>query len=217
MRILKKKIAKANHVQSKPHPLTRSGYKYQQTGSTSIEGGFNIIKKSIKKIPDRTKTKRAQEILNLAEFGSISTKNIVKNYARAICNFIASDVSSEYIERYGDKLAQDEIQEFRDFISRNKDIVDCIERFKSMLLVSRYDSSKLKRFKHIFQKVGETFVKYFSVNWIFNGRLKQRKAHLAYRFKILRRIQNPHLFTHLTSFLKKEKESTDSSYHEENL
>ncbi len=70
------------------------------------------------------------------------------------------------------------------------------------------DSREMKAFKPMFQYVCEVFLKYFCVNWVFHSKVEDKVKHLKYRGKILRRIQNPELFTYLEEF-KKDK-TTDS-------
>jgi len=129
-----------------------------------------------------------------------STKNIVKNYGRAICNFILAPISKVYLvdilKKHGDSVT---LKQFSEFIKNKKEDVDCIERFKAMLMIKIGDSSSEKTFKSIFLDIGEIFIKYFSVNWIYNGRLTYKESHLNFRFKMLRRLRNPELFTYLKS------------------
>jgi hypothetical protein len=127
-----------------------------------------------------------------------STKNIVKNYGRAICNFILSPVAIPYIEdfvkRHNFKVCP---KAFKVYISERKEVLDCIERLKNMLTISHTDSEEEVEFKLLFKYIGEVFIKYFSVNWIFNGRMTYKQSHLYFRFKMLRRLKNPELFTYL--------------------
>jgi hypothetical protein len=58
------------------------------------------------------------------------------------------------------------------------------------------DNEKVKSFKKAFQELTEIFVKYFSVNWILNSKLQYKIEYLKCRYKILRRIKNPHLFAY---------------------
>jgi hypothetical protein len=62
---------------------------------------------------------------------------------------------------------------------------------------AKSDTEKEMEFKNILKKLGEIFIKNFSVNWIFSGKMTYKEAHLKFRFKMLRRIRNPELFTYL--------------------
>jgi hypothetical protein len=132
-----------------------------------------------------------------------STKNIVKNYGRAITSFALSSLGFPYLEEI---LRRDfpgiDLAKFTSYISERRDTLDCMERLKKFLLVSENDSEEEVSFKEIYKKLGEIFIKYFSVNWIFNGKLTYTQAHLDFRFKMLRRLKNPELFTYLRSFQK---------------
>jgi len=65
------------------------------------------------------------------------------------------------------------------------------------LLPEKNENPMITKFKRLFQVISEIFIKYFSVNWIFDSKVQYKQAHLKFRFKILRRIQNPELFTYL--------------------
>jgi hypothetical protein len=67
------------------------------------------------------------------------------------------------------------------------------------------DSAQLAAFKRIYKRIGEIFIKFYSVNWIFNGRLNYKDAHLKFRNRMLRRLKNPDSFNHIKSFSKKNK------------
>jgi len=125
-----------------------------------------------------------------------ATKNIAQNYGRAICNFALSDIAESYIRPI---LEEFEItsKQFRDYMRKTKAFVDGLHHFRQALLVNQADSPLTRALKQAFRLIGEIFVKYFSVNWIFSGRMEYKKAYLKYRFKILRRIQNPELFTYI--------------------
>lgn len=207
MRILKKRIAEAKRLllQRPKFPKTRSStlVKYRDQSESETSSSSSLIKKAIKKISPNPDPDDRMVEKSLSDFSIKSTKNIVKNYARAICNFISMEVAQEYLEDLRDKLGCESIEEFKSFVFANKESVDCIQRFKSMLLTNKHDCEKLCTFKKMFQMIGEIFIKFFSVNWIYGGRLKHKKAHLAFRFKMLRRLKKPQLFTHLKSFNKK--------------
>jgi len=59
------------------------------------------------------------------------------------------------------------------------------------------DSKEVAAVKRGFAEVGEVFIKNFSVNWAFHSRVFHKEAHLKFRYKMLRRVRNPELFTYL--------------------
>ena len=134
------------------------------------------------------------------------TKNIAKNYGKAIASFAGSDLVVPYLQNI--TISEPcTLSEFIGFVRTNKDVIQGIDSFRAMLLPSDEDDIKQAAFKRIFQKVSEIFIKYFSVNWICHGKMKDKETYLKFRFKILRRIQNPTLFT----YVKKSKKHTQPS------
>jgi len=131
-----------------------------------------------------------------------STKNIAKNYGKAIASFACSDLAMPYLE----SIIENEsctMAEFMDYIRRNKEMIQGIDSFRAMLLPREADTMKEAAFKRVFQSISETFIKSFSVNWICHGKMKDKIVYLKFRFKILRRIRNPKEFTYLKKSKKK--------------
>jgi len=126
----------------------------------------------------------------------LGLKNVAKNYGRAICNFILSNLSDEYLNPLVEEKKINK-ESFIQFIREKKETLNGIEDFRSLLLQRSDDSENVKTFRWLFQKMGEVFVKYFSVNWIFSGRLNYKMEYVRVRNKILRRIQNPEQFTYI--------------------
>jgi len=133
------------------------------------------------------------------ERGATSAKNIVKNYGRALANFAASNLALPYLTKLIDK-ENIRVKDFRRFIASKKKRARCIAGLRQLLVVEREDSEHIAAFKRIFKEVSVIFIKYFSVNWIFSGKLCDKMTHLKYRFKILRRIRSPEHFTYLKGF-----------------
>jgi len=177
MKFLKTKITKANQI-----------------------GLASSSKKSGKKAPLSAKITKPKEPgekkLTKREARKIakSYKNIAKNFGRAICSFTVSSTSDDYLipitEKEGVNLSL-----FREYIEQRKEEINGIEGFRRLLLVDPADPPDIQQYKRCFQKIAEVFMKYFSVNWIFSGRLSYQMLYLKLRFKILRRIQHPELFT----------------------
>ncbi len=127
---------------------------------------------------------------------SLATKNIVKNYGKAICTFATQPLANPYlyeiVGKYGLSVA-----DFVGYINSIKESIDGLYKFRSILMINKEDDKDLVAKKKIFVEISEVFIKYFSVNWIFHSKVFHKTAHLKFRFKMLRRIQNPELFTYL--------------------
>ncbi len=74
--------------------------------------------------------------------------------------------------------------------------MDGISSLRALLLADDEDEEMIIAIKEAFQYSAEIFVKYFSVNWIYNSKVGDKKNHLKARFKILRRIREPEYFTY---------------------
>jgi len=125
------------------------------------------------------------------------TKNVVINFGKAIASFATSRLALPYL----DSLFHKELitlEDFNDFIGDAKNKIGGIESFRSLLLILKDDSSKIIACKKVFAMIAEIFIKYFSINWIIHGRVTHKLTYLKYRFKILRRIQNPEMFTYIS-------------------
>lgn len=127
---------------------------------------------------------------------TLSTKSVVKNYGNAIGSFASSKLALPYLEKM---LANQNLtpREFQKCVSDKKISMCNINNLREMLTELCNDTEKERLFKRVFKQIAEIFIKYFSVNWIFHGKLKHKETHLKYRFKMLRRIQRPELFTYL--------------------
>jgi len=124
-----------------------------------------------------------------------STKNIVKNYGRAMINFSVSRVGYPYIRN---KLKEENLHynSFKKYLENRKENMDGILSLRNLLLRSQDDDFKVTAIKKIFQYTCEIFVKYFSANWIYNSKVGDKMSHLKARFKILRRVKDPEHFTY---------------------
>lgn len=156
--------------------------------------------KSIKKIdvklaeqPAKKKRKRLSKSRQM----NLRTKNIVKNYGKAIASFSTSDIAVPYLEPLC-KEEKVEVSAFVDYVVNRKEFLDNIENLKNSLVKENNDSLEVS-FKKIFRKIAEVFLKYFSVNWIFSGRVIYKLEHLYFRGKMLRRIKMAESFSNLKS------------------
>jgi len=133
------------------------------------------------------------------------SKNIIKNYGKILCSFAASKIAIPYLESYLTKKDNQDIkiQEFMDYIKNEKNSVNSMESLRRILIINDQDGRQMKVYKEMFKEISIIFLKYFAVNWIFNGKLLHKKAHLKFRFKMLRRIRAPEHFTYLKTSANK--------------
>ena len=130
---------------------------------------------------------------------STDSKNIVKNYGKAICAFCLSEAGKPYLSKSLQAQGAN-FQEFKKFVINSKETIDSIDRFRVLLCPnSEYDSEEESQCKLVFRDMSEHFIRDFAVNWIFSSRAQNKYAHLGYRFKMLRRVKNPDTFTFLKS------------------
>jgi hypothetical protein len=193
MRFLKTKIAKANqHFVGHPEAcpinlaLIESEERFEKTSDSTKK------EESLEKNSHTDTSKKSPHY--------DSSKNIVKNYGRAICSFILSDVGLLYLKPM---IARERVrlEELRTFISNEKEGIDGISSFRRLLLPNECDEEKVIAYKRILKEMSVIFIKDFSVNWIFSGRLRDKLAHLKCRYKMLRRVLDPNHFTYLKNTL----------------
>lgn len=130
-----------------------------------------------------------------------SSKTIVKNFGKAMCSFASSELALPYIREICNK-GEGFMKAFQLYIKKKKKTVDSIEHLRVLLLVNERDNEDSALYKRIFQHLSIIFIKYFSVNWIFQGKMTYKDIHLKARFKMLRRVQNPEYFTYFKGFVK---------------
>lgn len=191
-------------------PIRRESLKEEDNYSPESNFKTSTGNKRGEKVRTRRPTSDQQDINDQASSfrgsdskslkGSTSAKNIIKNYGRALQNFAVSNMVLVYLT----PLLQRErvsLKDFRRFFYSKKKQVRSIAGLRNLLLVLEEDDAQTAAFKKIFQEISIIFIKYFSVNWIFSGKLLNKIAHLKCRFKMLRRIKNPENFTYLKGFL----------------
>ncbi len=193
MRFLKTKLAKANqHFADHPEacPINLEFLKSQEP--------FEKASDSLKKEEPFERNSHAEPSKKSPHYDS--SKNIVKNYGRAICSFILSDVGIPYLRPM---IVRERVrlEELRTFISNEKEGIDGISSFRRLLLPNESDEEKVLAYKIILKEMSVIFIKDFSVNWIFSGRLRDKQAHLKVRYKMLRRVLDPNHFTYLKNTL----------------
>jgi len=130
-----------------------------------------------------------------------NSKNLVKNYGKALCMFASSTMAIPYLEKIiaAKRLKDVKIFAFMNFYKKKKGGITNIESLRTLLVAERDDTPEIKIFKQLFKEVSIIFLKYFCVNWIFNGKLLHKNEHLKFRLRMLRRVQNAEYFTYLRS------------------
>jgi len=149
---------------------------------------FHQQKNSVPKTIKASNLSQAKKTAN-------SAKNIVKNFARAMVNFAISRLALPYIESKLIEFKLD-LKSFQKYLIERRENMDGISSLRSLLLIIEDDDEQTAAIKTLFRYTSEIFVKFFSVNWIFNSKLGDKLVHVKSRFKILRRIRNPEYFTY---------------------
>jgi len=123
---------------------------------------------------------------------SLRLKNVYKNFTRAICNFILSEISTPYLQPIAEELNIG-INEFREFIGRKREEIRGVIELRGFLISQSQDSLKLSCFKKAFQKMAEIFIKFFAANWICSSKLEYKLDYLKFRHHLLKKVKNPSL------------------------
>ena len=123
-----------------------------------------------------------------------ATKNLTKNYGSAITSFAGSKLAYPYYKLLLSKENLDSNAYYK-YVKYAKKNTRTIEGFRGLILVNEADSHEVQACKRILQAMGIVFIKYFSVNWIMNGKLNCKMTYLKMRGRILRKIQDPSTFT----------------------
>ena len=125
------------------------------------------------------------------------TKNISINYGKVISSFAISALAVPYLQPF---LDQEEVSldDFVLFVNQAREKIGGISSFRSLLIIDeKVDTTKTMTLKKIFKMISEVFIKNFSVNWITHGKVTHKLVYLKFRSKMLRRVQNPELFTYV--------------------
>jgi len=200
MRYLKQKIAKANEHQR----LVQSSGPFRKQPETPpfCEVQIKIeIPAEVKIEEDCVKKNKPKRSLG---------NNVMKNYANAMVNFALSRLAEPYISRSPLVKAMP-VQLFRQMLASNKRKTNSIKSFRELLVIDEsQDSEETKTCKSLFQEACKAFLKYFWVNWIYNSKLNDKSKYLKYRGRLLRRVENPELFTYLETFSTKKSKKQKS-------
>lgn len=125
------------------------------------------------------------------------SKNIVKNYGKAMAAFILGEAATPYLEKSLSKYQLDK-KLFREFVMNRKETISGISTLQALLNTDVFaKTTDDYKFRAVFRELCEVFLKHFAVNWIFECKSNSKDALLLCRFKMLRRVQSPSKFTHL--------------------
>jgi len=163
----------------------------QNQSTEYFQEEVNPTKKELSPSPSSSpKNKKKSEHLNDNNQFNKSKKNLNINFIKAIFTFANSHLAIPYLKPL---LQKEEIKfsDFTSFIHQYKPSVNGIYALLSMLVEDKSNNQKIVACKRIFKALSEIFIKFFSVNWIFHGKVENKQLYLDYRFKLLRRIQNP--------------------------
>ena len=194
MSILKKKIFLALQARQKQTEKLMSKVATEQPVQVEIF----IEKPAIQAVETKlmAKKRRKGQGEAITPMKTRCTKNIVKNYGKAIATFACSELSAPYLKEIFQEIDVPQ-SEFVDYIKKIKSSIEGIDSFRMALVIKDTDSKIHANCKRVFQKISEVFIKQFSVNWIYSSRIVHKITYLKYRFKMLRRVQNPEMFTYL--------------------
>jgi len=215
MRFLKNKILKANEALQKKlnkNSVKQSGPFGIQTLENSFplnnktDDNFEVSKEIVKTQSTKQKGKaKASKAPKKRTRKPSSTKNLVINYGKAIASFATSHLAVSYLEPILKKEGVTH-QEFIDFISQSKKSIGGIKSFRYLILTTEEDDERVVACKKVFREISTVFIKFFSVNWIMHGKVTHKITYLKYRFKMLRRIQDPENFTYVKQRIYSKKQ-----------
>jgi hypothetical protein len=132
-------------------------------------------------------------------FSRRETKNIVKDYGKASATFSLSQVGEPYLKKILLKY-QLTSEVYRTFMINKRETISSIDGFRELIYADpKFCSPDTEDYKmrSVFREMCEIFIRDFAVNWIFDSKSKFKHALLAYRFRLLRRMQDPANFTYL--------------------
>jgi len=120
----------------------------------------------------------------------INFQSLMKNIAKALVMFILSELAPPYLDQIQRTDNENfEIVSFLDYIKTQREYVNHLKCFKSLFFSSNGENESEVIYKRVCRKMAIIFLKYFSVNWIFQSKLSNKQAYLRVRFKLLRQIR----------------------------
>ena len=212
MRFLKTKIQLASEALERrskgtSSPSIHESLSQASTDDSQIQVVLQDLPKRRAKMNVITPPKPVCSKLNPLKGDLRATKNIVVNYGKAITSFALSKLATPYLKTLleGSNITR---AEFNQFAKKAREQIAGIDSFRSLLMIDeKKEGLHVANCKRILIQVAEIFIKYFSVNWIIHGRLLHKLTYLKYRFKVLRRIHNPELFTYMSNEKKRDASS----------
>jgi len=198
MRILKRKIEKVRMLNiASQELLVKEAINLANPPASSLDN--NLTTQPTESVDETEISKRKESLTKSPQIKEGTCQNIVKNYSRAFISFALSASSVSYLNPI--LLEQNlDLDQFRTYLNNRKGKINCIKNLRSALLIKSRDSEKEAACKRVFRYISEIFLKYYSVNWLYNSKIANKNAHLNCRFKILRRIRKPEYFTYLEGF-----------------
>lgn len=211
MRFLKNKILRAQQAH-KPEPLDTLSppdewcIKEEESSFLDESTQLDESPENFSNLKDAPENRPRQPKNSSSKRNDSSMKNIALNYGKAIASFAMSPLAIPHLKDYLDQQ-KITLPDFINFIKGKKGTIGGICSFRSLLLIEDEDSAKVVSYKKAFQYISEVFIKYYSVNWIMNGRVTHKSTYMKFRFNMLRRVQNPESFT----FIKERKPGKNAS------
>ena len=204
MRFLKTKIRLAREASSRKahHPLDILYKDLLTPISTGIQIEENLDTPSTKTLensaichpaPRASSTNKGSSSLNRT-LKSPPLKNLVVNYGNAMATFALSYIAIPYLRPLLEAQGVTNT-DFSSFLTCGKSGIKGIHGFRSLLLIEEKDDKTTIACKKIFKYICEVFIKSYSVNWITHSRIQHKMEYIKYRFKMLRRVQEPEYFT----------------------
>ena len=207
MRLLKKKIQASKRAQERT--TTRPRNKRSTSVPTASKKPTKASNKSKRATnPQPKKRKRAKDHVITPKI-YLQAKNIVTNFGKAMASFATSDLATPYllniIEQFKKEGHNIGLEDFISFMGGAKGTIGSIDSLRALVLEDENDNDIEILCKKIFKMVAEIFIKCSSVNWIIHGRVTYKLEHLKFRYKMLRRIRNPAMFTYLKGYSSKKE------------
>ena len=181
----------------------------EKTQYKSTKKAKGIVRKKIQKEKSEAKPKASKKDKKTAKSKKIAkdskkemkeSKNVVKNYGKAMAAFSLNELALPYLQR---SLLEHDVtlEEYNAFIINKKETIDSIGSLRDAMFSNPgFDTPRDMKLKAVFRDMSEIFVRDYALNWIFSCRSQYKSTLLGYRFKILRRVRDPAYFTYLKSY-----------------
>lgn len=121
------------------------------------------------------------------------TKNIPKNYGKAIVSFIENN--KELVKRVLSKFSSMTYISFMNILRARKNKINSIADLRSFWLESDDDE-----FPKIARILSNVFLRHFSLEYIFNSRISNFSGHVKYRARLIEALRDPEHFTSIKQY-----------------